>query len=108
MKAAAIEAYDKTMESELDGKIPCDNDVIRRAHLNSLDVALKIFKKETFGISVANAQHCLKEMKVIEQKIRHKQNENKILISIEGEFSLQPLRRLQLFYLIKLSIYLSK
>ena len=40
VKAAAKEAYDKTMELELDGKIPCDNDLIRRAHLNSLDVAL--------------------------------------------------------------------
>ena len=66
MKAAAIEAYDKTMELELDGKIPCDSDVIRRAHLNSLDVALKLFKKETICISVSNAQHCLKEIKVIE------------------------------------------
>lgn len=66
MQAAAIEAYDKTMELELDGKIPCDSDVIGQAHLNSLDAALKLFKKETFGISVANAQHCLKEMKVIQ------------------------------------------
>lgn len=65
MKAAAIEAYDKTMELELDGKIPCDSDVIGQAHLNSLDVALKLFKKETVGISAANAQHCLNEMKVI-------------------------------------------
>jgi len=64
VKAAAVEAYDNTMELELDGKIPCDSDVIRQAHLNSLDVALKLFKEETIGISVANVKDCLKEMKV--------------------------------------------
>lgn len=64
VKAAAVEAYDKTMELELDGRIPCDSDVIRQAHLNSLDVALKLFKEETIGISVANVKDCLKEMKV--------------------------------------------
>lgn len=64
VKAAAVEAYDNTMELELDGKIPCDSDVIRQAHLNSLDVALKLFKEETIGISVTNVKDCLKEMKV--------------------------------------------
>jgi len=74
VKAAAIEAYDKTMELELDGKIPCDSDVIRQAHLNSLDFALKLFKEETFGISAANVEHCLKEMKVSRKYIyKHKQ-----------------------------------
>ena len=64
VKAAAIETYDKTMELELDGKILCDSDVIRQAHLDSFDVALKVFQEETYDISAANVKDCLKEIKV--------------------------------------------
>lgn len=64
VKAATTEAYDKTMELELNGKIPCDSDVIRQAHLNSLDVALKLFEDETYDICAANVENCLKEIKV--------------------------------------------
>ena len=64
VKAAAIEAYDKTMKLKLDGKIPCDGHLIRQGHLNSFDVALKLFKNETYDMCTANVENCLREIKV--------------------------------------------
>ena len=64
VKAAAIESYDKTMESEMAGKLPCERDVIRQAQVIALDKALKMFEEETFGISAANIESYLSELTV--------------------------------------------
>ena len=64
IKAAAIESYDKTMESEMAGQLPCERDVIRQAQVIALDKALKLFKEETFGISTANIENYLSELTV--------------------------------------------
>ena len=64
VKAAAIESYDKTMESEMAGKLPCERDVIRQAQAISLERALKLFEEETFGISTANIENYLSELTV--------------------------------------------
>lgn len=64
VKSVVVEAYDESMELEMRGKIPCDRDVIRQAHMISVDNALKLFKEETFGICAANVTTCLKEMTV--------------------------------------------
>ena len=64
VKAAAFESYDKTMESEMAGKLPCERDVIRQAQTVALDRALKLFEEETFGISTANIENYLSELTV--------------------------------------------
>jgi len=64
VKAAAIESYDKTMESEMAGKLPCERDVIRQAQAIALENALKLFEEETFGISTANIENYLSELTV--------------------------------------------
>lgn len=62
IKAAAIESYDKTMESEMAGKLPCERDAIRQVQAIALDKALKLFEEETFGISTANIENYLTEL----------------------------------------------
>ena len=69
IKAAAIESYDKTMESEMAGKLPCERDVIRQAQGIALDKALKLFEEETFGISTANIENYLSELTVRKSSI---------------------------------------
>lgn len=64
VKAAATETYDKTMESELAGKLPCERDIIRQAQLTALEKALKLFEEETFGISTENIEKYLNELTV--------------------------------------------
>ena len=64
VKAAAIESYDKTMESEMAGKLPCERDVIRQAQAIALENALKLFEEETFGISTAHIENYLSELTV--------------------------------------------
>lgn len=64
VKTTTIESYDKTMESEMAGKLPCERDVIRQAQVIALDKALKLFEVETFGISTANIENYLNELTV--------------------------------------------
>ena len=64
VKAAAMELYDKTMDSEMAGKLPCERDVIRQAQLIALDKALKLFQEDTFGISAGNIEKYLNELTV--------------------------------------------
>ena len=63
-KEAAIESYEKTMESEMAGKLPCERDVVRQAQLIGLEKALKIFEEETFGISTTNIEKYLNQLTV--------------------------------------------
>ena len=69
IKAAAIESYDKTMEAEMAGKLPCERDAIRQAQAIALDKALKLFEEETFGISTANIENYLSELTVRKSSI---------------------------------------
>ena len=64
IKTAAIESYDKTMESEMAGKLPCERDVVRQAQAIALNKALKLFEEDTFGISTANIENYLNELTV--------------------------------------------
>lgn len=61
-KTAAVEEYDKEMEMEMSGKLPCERDIVRQAQLVALERALKLFEEETFGISTANIDKYLNEL----------------------------------------------
>ena len=63
-KTAAVEEYDKEMEMEMSGKLPCERDIVRQAQLVALERALKLFEEETFGISTANIDKYLNELTV--------------------------------------------
>ena len=52
------------MQSEMEGKMPCESHVIHQAHKTALDKALKLFQEETLGISAANIEKYLKETTV--------------------------------------------
>lgn len=64
VKIAAMAAYDKAMASEIEGKLPCESEVLHQAQQAAMDSALKLFQEETFGISTANVEKYLKEMMV--------------------------------------------
>ena len=64
VKIAAMVAYDKAMASEIEGKLPCESEVLHQAQQAAMDSALKLFQEETFGISTANVEKYLKEMMV--------------------------------------------
>lgn len=68
-KAAATESYDKTMDSEMSGKLPCERDDVRKAQLTALDMALKLFEEETFGISSSNIEKYLNDLTVRQPQI---------------------------------------
>ena len=63
-KSAAVEEYEKAMEIEMSGKLPCERDVVRHAQLTALEQALKVFEEETFGLSTANIEKYLNELTV--------------------------------------------
>ena len=72
VKSVSTEKYDKKMELEINDKFPCDGEVIRKAHLNALDDALKVFREETHGMCAANVENCLNEIMV--SSLTHIQN----------------------------------
>lgn len=64
VKATVIRTFEETMQSEMEGKMPCESHVIHQAHKTALDKALKLFQEETLGISAANIEKYLKETTV--------------------------------------------
>ena len=72
VKSVSTEKYDKKMALEINDKIPCDGEVIRKAHLTALDDALKVFREETHGMCAANVENCLKDIMV--SSLTHIQN----------------------------------
>ena len=99
VKAAAIESYDKTMESEMAGKLPCERDVIRQAQAIALENALKLFEEETFGISTAHIENYLSEltvrklsMYILYIRVMFFIIQKNIYISCWGEFVVRTIR----------------
>ena len=79
-KTAAVEEYDKEMEMEMSGKLPCERDIIRQAQLAALKRALKVFEEETFGISTANIEKYLNELTVSRISYTY------VLLTLENNF----------------------
>lgn len=79
-KTAAVEEYDKEMEMEMSGKLPCERDIIRQAQLAALKRALKVFEEETFGISTANIEKYLNELTVSRISFTY------VLLTLENNF----------------------
>ena len=61
---ASFRLYKETMTTELSGKLPCDNDVIRQKHEMALQKGLALLDKETFGIAATTTEKYLKEIVV--------------------------------------------
>ncbi|EDO46532.1 predicted protein [Nematostella vectensis] len=59
---AAKRLYKKEMTSRMEGKLPCDNDVIRQAHLDALDDSLTMFRTETYGLSAHSVENFLNQL----------------------------------------------
>ena len=64
VKAAAIQLYESTMASQLDGALPCDSDEIRRVHKMAKEESMKEFEKSTVHISAENCKNYLEELMV--------------------------------------------
>ena len=65
---ASFRLYKETMTTELSGKLPCDNDVIRQKHEMALQKGIALLDKETFGIAATTTEKYLKEI-VVRKKI---------------------------------------
>mgnify|MGYP002260110583 CR=1 FL=1 len=72
---ASFRLYKETMTTELSGKLPCDNDVIRQKHEMALQKGLALLDKETFGIAATTTEKYLKEM-VVRKKNRFSGEKN--------------------------------
>ena len=59
----AVDAYAEEMGG-LGKLLPCDRDVIRDIHHTALEGSLKVFKRETFGISPDTVQEYLAKLTV--------------------------------------------
>lgn len=69
--------YREAMKAEMSGKLPCERDVVRKAHTMAFDEALKSFKERTVGLSTASIENHLKELTdFMEDRLNHWQDEN--------------------------------
>lgn len=64
VKADAIQLFDNTMTSLLDGALPCDSDEIRRAHEIAMEESKKVFNTSTAQISDESCKSYLEELMV--------------------------------------------
>ena len=51
-KLAALQLYESTMTSQLDGFLPCDSDDIRQVQQTAIGEGMRLFQEETVGVSV--------------------------------------------------------
>ena len=56
--------YDELMKSLLSGKLPCDNDELRKCHNTALEQSEALFMAETTGISTNTVEKHMRELKV--------------------------------------------
>lgn len=62
--AAAVQLYEGTMTSQLDGALPCDSDEIRRVHEMAMEESMKEFETGTVQISAESCKNYLEELMV--------------------------------------------
>lgn len=58
--------YRDLMTSMLPGKLPCDNDELRKCHNTALEESVALFMAETTGISTNTVERHMRELKVIQ------------------------------------------
>ena len=63
-KNASLQEYTKRMTSLLSGKLPCDNDEIRKSHNTALEESEGLFMSETTGISINTVERHMRTLKV--------------------------------------------
>lgn len=63
-KQVSREKYDELMKSLLSGKLPCDNDELRKCHNTALEESEGLFMAETTGISTNTVERHMRELKV--------------------------------------------
>ena len=63
-KQASMLEYTERMTSLLSGKLPCDNDGIRKSHNTALEESEGLFMSETTGISTDTVERHMGELKV--------------------------------------------
>jgi hypothetical protein len=62
--AASLNTYKEEMTSRVKHQTPCEAEVIRSAHLESVDACFEMFRQETFTLSIKSVDKYLKELKV--------------------------------------------
>ena len=60
----AVEIYDTEMASQLNDKLPCDNEVLRGSHQIAFENSEGYFMAETAGISTNTTEKYLNKLKV--------------------------------------------
>ena len=60
------EKYGELMKSLLSGKLPCDNDELRKCHNTALEESEALFMVETTGISTNTVERHMRELKVMQ------------------------------------------
>lgn len=63
-KLAALQVYESTMTSQLDGVLPCDSDEIRQVQQTAIEESMSLFQGETFGVSATSSEKYLDELTV--------------------------------------------
>lgn len=63
-KLAALQVYENTMTSQLDGVLPCDSDEIRQVQQTAIEESMRLFQGETFGVSATSSEKYLDELTV--------------------------------------------
>lgn len=59
----ALETYENVMKSKLKGKLPCDNDELRKVHGTAFETSEAYFMAETAGISTSTTETYLNKLK---------------------------------------------
>ena len=67
-KLAALQVYDSRMKSHLDGMLPCDSDEIRLVQQTAVEESMKLFQRETFGVSAISSEKYLDKLTVRKQE----------------------------------------
>ena len=67
-KLAALQLYENTMTSQLDGALPCDSGEIRQVQQTAIEEGMNMFQKETFGVSRNSSEKYMDEL-VVRKKI---------------------------------------
>ncbi|PFX25984.1 guanylate-binding protein 7-like [Stylophora pistillata] len=76
-KLAALQVYESTITSELDGLLPCDSDKIRQVQERAIEEGMRIFQEETIGVSASSSEKYLDElMESMNEALKRWQNEN--------------------------------
>ena len=79
---ASRKLYKEAMTANLSGKLPCDNDVIRKKHEMALQKGLALFDDETFGIAATTTKVYMTELMVGKNKFHFLREKMAILFAV--------------------------